>query len=130
MRSVTIGTADVVAPVLATPEVIPFLFACVARKTGLGRFFRRLVPKAHDLGGIAFVDVVLSGTVTSFAAGDLALPTANPGKLGMRSMRVRFELIFVTVFAGVTADIAGMISILDLQNCGRLRLGSCRTNGL
>ena len=32
---------------------------------------------------IAFGDVVLSGTVTRFAAGDLALPTADLGKLGM-----------------------------------------------
>ena len=50
--------------------------------------------------------MVLAGSVAGFATGDFAVPTADLGKLGMGSMRVRFELIFVTVLARVAADVA------------------------
>jgi hypothetical protein len=55
--------------------------------------------------------------MTGFAAGDLVLPTADFGKLGMGSVRVGFELIFVTVFAGVTADVT---RVSDLREHCRL----------
>ena len=43
--------------------------------------------------------------MTLFAARDFALPTADLGKLGVRSMREGFELILVTVFARLAANI-------------------------
>ncbi len=105
VRRVTIGAANIVAPVFAATEVVPLFLAGMAGKTSLSRFFRRFILERNDLGGVAFGDVVLSGTMTGFASGDLALPTANLGKLGMRSVRVSFELIFVTILAGFATDI-------------------------
>ena len=43
MRRVTICTANVVAPMFASAEVVVFFFACMTRKTSLGNFLRRLV---------------------------------------------------------------------------------------
>ena len=104
----TIDTTDVVAPVLATTEVITLFFARVARKTSLRRFFRGLVLERNDLGRIAFGNMVLTGTVTGFASRYLVFPTANLGKLSVGGMGIGFELIFVTVLAGVAADIIGI----------------------
>jgi len=47
----------------------------------------------------------LAWAMTLFAAGNFPLPTANLGKLGVRSMREGSELIFVTVLARFTANI-------------------------
>ena len=43
--------------------------------------------------------------MTRLAARHLLLPTAQLRQLSMGSVREEFELIFVTVFAGVAADI-------------------------
>ena len=40
VRRVTIGAANIVAPVLTTTEVVPLFLACMAGKTGFSRFFR------------------------------------------------------------------------------------------
>jgi hypothetical protein len=83
VRRVTIGASDIIAPVLAAPEVVPLFLAGMTGKTDLGRFFRRFVLERNNLGGVGFGDVVHAGPMTRFAAGGLALPTANLGKLGM-----------------------------------------------
>ena len=109
----TIGATDVVAPVLATAEVIALFFARVARKTSLGSLLRRFILERNDLGRIAFGNMVLAGTVTGFATGYLVFPTANFGKLSVRGMGISFELIFVTVLAGVAANIVSVASCCD-----------------
>ena len=119
MRRVTIGTANIIPPVFATTKVVPLFLARMAAKTGLSRFFRRFVLERNDLCRIAFCYVVLTRTMTRFAAGDLALPTANLGQLGVRCMRVCFELILVTVLAGIAADVSRIVSAGD----GRHGLG-------
>ena len=43
--------------------------------------------------------------MTRFATRHLLLPTANLRELSMGSVREEFELIFVTVFAGVATNI-------------------------
>ena len=101
----TVSAADVVAPVFAAFEVIAFLFARVAGKTGLGSFLGRFVFERNDLRRITFFEVGFAWTMTRFAAGHLVFPTADTREPGVGSMREVFELILVTVFAGVTADV-------------------------
>lgn len=117
MRRVTISTADIIAPVFATTKVVPLFLAGMAAQAGLGRIFRGFVFERNDLRGIAFGDMVLARTMTRFAAGDLTLPTADRGKLGVRGVRVRFELVLVTVFAGFAADVT---CVANLGQHGRL----------
>ena len=118
----TIRTTDVIAPVLSTTEVVALFFARVARQTSLGCFLRRFILERNDLGRIAFGNVVLAGTVTGFATGHFVFPTANLGKLSVRGMGIGFELIFVTVFAGVAADVIVRIVIDRLRLNGVRRL--------
>ena len=134
MRRVAIGAANVIAPVFATTEVVPLFLTRMAAKTGLSYLFRRFVRELNNLGLIAFCDVVLTRTMTSFAAGDLALPAADLRKRGMGGVRVRFELVFVAVFAGFAADVTRVSNLhehcrLRLRH-NRLRLSRRRTNGL
>jgi hypothetical protein len=51
--------------------------------------------------------------MTRFTAGDLALPTTNGGKTGVRRVRKGFELIFVTVFARVAADVTRIANLRE-----------------
>ena len=78
-----IRAADVVAPVLPTPEIVVLFFAGVAGKTGLRRFFRRLALKGNDLGWIAFGKVGLAWAVTCFATRYLSFPTADVCELSV-----------------------------------------------
>ena len=129
-----ISAADVVAPVLSAPEVVALFLAGMAGQAGLGRFFRRFVLERDDLGGIAFGDVVLTGTMTRFTAGDLVLPTTNRGKTGMRRVRIGFKLIFVTVFARIAADVTRVSGLREHRRLrlsyDRLRLSQRRTDYL
>lgn len=102
---VAISAADVVAPVLAAAEVIMLFLTSVARQTGLSSFFRRFILKGNDLSCVALGDVVLARAMAGFATSHFPLPTANRRKLGMRSVRVSLELIFVAVLASVAADV-------------------------
>lgn len=111
MRRVAISTADIIAPVFATTKVVPLFLAGMAAQAGLGRIFRRFVFERDDLRRIAFGYMIFPWTMTGLAAGDLTLPTADRGKLGMRGVRVRFELILVTVFAGFAADVTGVANL-------------------
>lgn len=49
----------------------------------------------------------LARAVTGLTACHLCIPALYFGKLSMRSMRKRFELIFVAIFAGIAADVIG-----------------------
>ena len=99
----TVRTANVVAPVLATPKVVVLFFAGMARKARLGNFFGRLVLKGDDLLRIAFFGVGLARSMTLFTARNFPFPTADRGKLGMRSMREGLELIFMAGLADFTS---------------------------
>ena len=101
----TVGATNVITPVLATTKVIALFFAGVTGETRLRDFFRRLVLKRNDLGGIAFGNVILARTVTSLATRYLIFPTGNIGELRMRRVRKSLELILVTILAGVAADV-------------------------
>lgn len=101
----TVSAADVVAPVFAAPEVITFLFARMAGETCFGGFLGRLVLKRNDLRRVAFFGVGLARSMTCFTAGHFIFPTVDACEACVRSMRKGFELILVTVFAGVAADV-------------------------
>lgn len=101
----TVSTPNVIAPVLATTEVVSLLFASVTRKTSLGDFLRRFVLEGNDLFGIAFFRVGLAWAMTGFATSYLVFPTANRRKRGVGSVREGFELIFMAGFAGFAADV-------------------------
>lgn len=100
-----VSTAYVVAPVFAAAEVVVLFPAGMTGKTRLRGGFGGLILERNDLRGIAFFYVGLAGTVTGLTTGNFAFPTANRGKVGVRSMRVGFELIFVAVLAGFAADV-------------------------
>ena len=100
-----INTTDVVAPVLAAPEVVVLFLPGVTGKTRLGDVFRRQAFERDDLLGIAFFDVGLTWTMARLATRHLLFPTANLDELSMRRVRERFELIFVAVFASVATDV-------------------------
>ena len=103
MRGVTVGTADVVSPVLAAPEVIVLFLSRVTRKTGFGGFLRRLAFERNDLFRITFFDVRLAWSMTRFTASHFVVPTADLRELGVRRVRESLELIFVAIFASFTA---------------------------
>lgn len=101
----TIRAAYAVAEVFAAPEIVSFLFACVTGKAGLRNLFRRFVFERDDFCGIAFFEVGLTWPMASFAACYFLFPTADFGEARVGSVRERFELILVTVFASVAADV-------------------------
>ena len=65
----------------------------------------------------------LTRAVTRFAAGNLVLPAAQGGQLSVGGMRISFELIFVTVLAGVAANVitGGRLVVADRRTTNRLR---------
>ena len=105
----TVGTADVVSPVLAAPEVIVLFLSRVTRKTGFGGFLRRLAFERNDLFRITFFDVRLAWSMTRFTASHFVVPTADLRELGVRRVRESLELIFVAIFAGIAADVVVFI---------------------
>ena len=86
VRRMTIGAADVVAPVLAAAVVVVLFLAGVARQTSLSSFFRRFILKGDDLGGVALGNVVLARAMAGVATGNCPVPTAYFRKVGMRSV--------------------------------------------
>ena len=101
----TVSAADVVAPVFAAAEVITFLFARMAGKTRLRNFLRRLVLERNDLRRVALFHMRLARPMTRFAACYFVFPTVDTREASVGSMREDFELILVTVFAGVATDV-------------------------
>lgn len=105
MRRVTIRAADVVAPVFAAPEVIPFLFAGMTGQARLGDFLRRLVLEGYYFCRVTLFKVSFPRSVTCFATRDFLFPTADLGERGVGGNGKGFELILVAVFAGFAADV-------------------------
>jgi len=103
---VAVGTTDVVAPMLATPEVVVLFSSGMTAQARFGDLLRRFVFERDDLGGIAFFDVFLAWTMTGLTTRHLVFPTLQRAELGVRRRREVFELLFMTVFARVTADVA------------------------
>ncbi len=101
----TVSAAYVVAPVFTAPEVVALFFACVTGKTGFRNYFGRLVFERDDLGRVAFLRVSLTWAVACLAARYLVFPTVDAREASVGCMREGFELILVTVFAGVAADV-------------------------
>ena len=101
----TIRAADVVAPVFAPSEIIAFLFARMAGQAGLGDRLGRLILERDDFRGVAFFKMGLARSMTCFTTSYFSFPGADVGEAGVRSMREGFELIFMTVFARLAADV-------------------------
>ena len=101
----TVGAADIVAPVFAAAEVVVFFAARVAAETGFGNLFRRFVFEGDDLRWVAFFDVRFAGAVTRLATSHFLFPARELREFGVRSVREGFELVFVTVFACFAADV-------------------------
>ena len=75
VRRMAFRAADVVAPVIAAPEIAVFLFSGVTAETGFGNFLRVFVFERNYLGLVAVAfDVRLARSVTRFAADDFAFP--------------------------------------------------------
>jgi len=77
MRRVTVSATNVVAPVFAASEVIPFFAPGMATQTRFGNLLGRLVLVGNDFGRIAFFDVSLPWPMTGFTTSDLVLPTSH-----------------------------------------------------
>ena len=75
----TIGAADVIAPMLSATKVVVIFFACVTGQTSFRDLFRSFVLEADDFCRIAFFGVRLARTVTSLAPGNFPFPTADLG---------------------------------------------------
>jgi hypothetical protein len=110
-----ISATYVVTPMFATSKVVVFFFACVTGETGFGDRFRRFVLERNDLCGIAFLDMRLPRPMTGFTAGNLVFPTPKTSELGVRGMGKRFELVFVTDFTSVAADIVRRLIIRAIR---------------
>ena len=100
-----VSTTDVVAPVFAAAEVVVLFSPGMAAQTRFGDLFRRLVLERDDLGGIAFLRVGLAWSMTRLTACHSVFPALQTPKLGVRGRQEILELIFVTVFARLTADV-------------------------
>jgi hypothetical protein len=100
-----VDTADIVAPMLAAPEVVVLFPSRVTAKTGFGSFLRRLAFERNDLLRIAFFDVRFAWTMTRLTASHFVAPTADLRELRVRRVRESLELIFVAVFAGIASDV-------------------------
>ena len=97
----TVGTTDVVAPMLAASKVVVFLFAGVAAQARFRDLFRRFIFEGDDLLRITFLTVGFSWTMAGFATRHLLFPAADFDELSVGSVRERFELIFVAILASV-----------------------------
>ena len=101
----TVNAAYIVAPVFTAPEVITFFFARVTGEARFGNRLWRLIFERDDLGRIAFFEVCLTWTMARFAACYFVFPTFDTGETSVRSMREDFELVLMTVLAGLAADV-------------------------
>jgi hypothetical protein len=71
---VAVGTANVVPPVFAAPEVIVLFFTCMTGETRFRNCLGRFVLERNDLRRITFLYVRLAGTVARFATRNFSLP--------------------------------------------------------
>ncbi len=73
----TVGATNIVAPVLAAPEIIVLFSTRVARETGFGNFFGRFILERNYLRRVAFFAVSLAGTMARLTASNFSFPTAD-----------------------------------------------------
>ena len=119
-----VSTTNVVAPVFAAAEVVVFLSTGMASQASFRGFLRTLVFEGNDLLGIAFLDVRLAWTMARLATCHLVFPATGLRELCVGSVRKSFELIFVTVFAGVTSYV---VTRLGLVHCDLGWPNRCRS---
>lgn len=106
MRAVTICTADVITPVLASAIVIVAFFAGVTGKTCLRNKLRVLALERNYIFRVCGVfEMFLSRAVARFAALNLVLPTRYVLEFGMFSAGKILELVLVARLAGIAADV-------------------------
>jgi len=105
VRRVTIGTANIVAPVFSATEIVVLFSTGMAGKTRLRNFFRSLVLERDDLRRVAFFCVSLAWPMTRFASGYLVFPASDFGESGVRGMRKRLELILVASLTNFSANV-------------------------
>lgn len=105
MCRMAVGASNVVAPMLTAAEVVVSFFARVTAETRLRYFFRRLRFERDNLLRVAFLHMRLAGSMTRLATRHLSFPTVVRGESGVRCMREGLELVFVTVFASIAADV-------------------------
>ena len=106
MRTVALGTADVVSPVFSASEVVVILFCCVAGQAGIGDRFRVHSLERSDLHLIATrIDVLLARTMTCFTSDDFPFPGFDRVKLAVLGSFEHFELCFVTRRARFRTDV-------------------------
>lgn len=128
-----VSATDVIAPMLAAAEVVVFFPAGVAAQTRFGDLFRRFVLERDDLLGIAFFRVCFAWTMARLATRHFVFPTADLDELRVGGMGEGFELIFVTVFTSVTADVVIRLVCCNFawKDWSRVRrtVGTQPTNG-
>ena len=83
MGRVTVCAANIVAPVLSTPEIVVLFSTGMASKANLRGCLGRFILERDDLRGIAFRKVCLAGTVTGLATGHFSVPTLQGCELGV-----------------------------------------------
>ena len=106
MRRVAFRAADVVAPVIAAPEIIMFFLAGVTGQTGFGNFLRVFVFERNYFCFVAAsFNVFLSRTMTGFAALYFVLPAGNSAEFAVFGAGYTLESIFVARLAGFASDI-------------------------
>ena len=116
VRAVTVGTTDVIAPMLSTPEVVVVLFTRVACKTSFGDLFRVLSFEGNYLRRIGSVlHVSFARTVTLFAAHYLVLPAMHLSEL---SVLCRGEILELVLMTGLTCFAADIVAARR-RRCGR-----------
>ena len=76
MRRMTVCAAYIVAPVLATSEIIVLFLAGMTGKTGLRDCLGGFVLERNDLRRIAVFYVGLAGTVARLTTSNLSFPAA------------------------------------------------------
>src|SRR5215216_2951410 len=103
MRAVTAHTGKTSALVFASAPHGMLVHLRVAPLTGGAGLCRFHLCGVLDFGWIAFSDMSLAWTVTSFATGHLVFPVPSGGQFRMDGEREVLELCFVTVFACFTA---------------------------
>src|SRR5436190_21335456 len=102
----TVGTADIVTPMLSAAKIVVTFLARMARQTRFRDHFRILSFERNDLGRIGRIfEVRLTRPVTGFASLGLSFPTRQLGQLGMLGVVEFLELVLVTGFTGFAADI-------------------------
>ena len=106
----TIGTANIVAPMLTTTKVVVLLSSRMAGKTSFGNLLGGFVLEGNDLGRITFGYVVLAWSMTRFTPGYLVFPATEIAQFGMGSRNKILELIFMAVLTRFASYILIVLS--------------------